>query len=211
MKPTRDWNSLIRRADQISTQSISESSKKTYTSGLKVYKAVMENFKFEPFPITEEKMRGFLMNQVDDDMKYSTIASYISAFSHYFRDNNLDNLTNLISFKNFKSGLRRQLEGDKFPNAKQPFQPEWFQEIIDAIGVNTFDDRLFMFYMTISFCGFLRISELVGLKKSDFEITQNYLSINIATSKTDQFGKGTKTFYRILKMMIKFLQKMNTL
>ena len=25
-------------------------------------------------------------------------------------------------------------------------------------------------------------------------ITQNYLSINIATSKTDQFGKGTKTY-----------------
>lgn len=175
MQPTRDWNSLLKRADQISTQSISESSKKTYTSGLNVYKDVMNNFKIEPFPITEEKMRGFLMNQVDDGMKYSTIASYISAFSHYFRDNNLDNLINLISFKNFKSGLRRQLEGDKFPNAKQPFQPEWFQEIIDEVGVNAFDDRLFMFYMTISFCGFLRISELVELKKSDFEITQNYL------------------------------------
>lgn len=107
------------------------------------------------------------------------IASYVSSFSYYFIENKLDNLTNSITFKNFKSGLRRRLEGDKYPNDRQPFKPEWFSQIIDT---------LFMIFMTISFCGFLRISELVELKKSDFEITPNYLSINIATSKTDQFG-----------------------
>ena len=44
----------------------------------------MSKYHLDPFPITEEKMKGFIMNQVESDMKYSTIAYYISYLSHYF-------------------------------------------------------------------------------------------------------------------------------
>lgn len=53
-----------------------------------------------------------------------------------------------------------------------------------------------MFYMSLSFFGFLRISELLHLKKNDlyYDIDTNKLILNIRYSKTDQIGQGFKTY-----------------
>lgn len=50
--------------------------------------------------------------------------------------------------------------------------------------------------MTISFCAFLRISELKNLKKKDLKVSEDKstLSILIESSKTDQFGRGIQTY-----------------
>ena len=53
-----------------------------------------------------------------------------------------------------------------------------------------------MFYMTLSFYAFLRISELLNLRKKDiiYDVNKNKLIINIRFSKTDQNGKGVTTY-----------------
>ena len=55
--------------------------------------------------------------------------------------------------------------GDTCPNAKLPFEITWFQLIIDNYPLNMYENRLLFFYMTLAFSAFLRISELMSLKK----------------------------------------------
>ena len=51
----------------------------------------------DPYPITIEKMKGFLALKTKSNRKYSTLANYIASFSYYFRSNNLDILTNKLN------------------------------------------------------------------------------------------------------------------
>lgn len=141
----------------------------------------------EPYPIMIEKMKSFLMKLTNDKKQFTIIQSYIAGFSFYFRQNDLDVLTNSIEFKNFKSSLRRKLQGSKCSRAKLPFDPSWFEIICEKLPPNNVYDRKFFLYMTISFCAFLRISELRNLKNKDFVLSddKSTLSILIESSKTD--------------------------
>lgn len=191
-----DWNQLLQMADEVSAENISESSKSIYSSRIHVYETVLTNFQQNPYPISIESMKGFLMFQAQSGKKYNTIIGYISGFNNYFNQNSLPNLTKDITFKNFKSGLRRRFLGNSCPNAKLPFDVSWFDQIANEFPLNQYDNRLFFLYMTLSFSGFLRISELLNLKKKDLELSKDsqILTINISSSKTDQFGRGSKTF-----------------
>lgn len=44
------------------------------------------------------------------------------------------------------------------------------------------------------FSGFLRFSELVNLRRSDIQIFDDYLTLNVQKSKTDRYKKGTILF-----------------
>lgn len=81
--------------------------------------------------ITLEKIQGFLVFKKNKGFKYNTLLAYIAAFSYYFRQNDLDTLTNVIEFKNFKNGLRLTMKGDICPNAKHLFGPQWFFVSVD--------------------------------------------------------------------------------
>lgn len=190
------WDQHVRDADEISAECVSGPSKQIYQSRINVYVAALTKMNIEPYPITIEKMKGFLMKLVRDKKQFTTIQSYIAGFSFYFRQNDLDVLTNSIEFKNFKSGLRRKLQGSKCPKAKLPFDPSWFEIIFQKFPPNNVYDRKFFFYMTISFCAFLRISELRNLKYKDLVLSddKSTLSILIESSKTDQFGRGIQTY-----------------
>ena len=151
------WEQLINDADQIADECVSGPSKHIYQSRINVYVDTLNKLNIDPYPITIEKMKGFLMKLTKDNKQYSTIQSYIAGFSYYFRQNRIDVLTNSIDFKNFKSGLRRKLQGLKCPKAKLPFNPTWFVIISQKYPTNNIYDRKFFFYMTISFCAFKKI------------------------------------------------------
>lgn len=190
------WDDCLEEADEISTENISLSSKKTYASGIRVYERVVAKYGKNPYPITIENMRGFLISKKKEGRTYNTLHGYISAFNNYFEQNLLPNLTKDIQFKNFKSGLRRVMQGNNCPKAKLPFDVNWFNIIPQYFNLNQMDDRLFFFYMTLSFSGFLRISELLNLQKKDLELSNDnqILTLYIKNSKTDQFGRGCRTF-----------------
>lgn len=190
------WSDLVTQAEEIAQENVSVASKNIYQARLNHYEKTLYKFNQEPYPITLEKMQGFLVLKKNNGCKYNTLLAYIAAFSYYFHQNDLDILTNAIEFKNFKNGLRRTMKGDICPNAKQPFDPQWFTLYFDKFNMNTFQDCLFYFYMCLSFSAFLRISELAHLKKSDLKLSDDkkVLTIKIQYSKTDQFGRGSFTY-----------------
>lgn len=63
--------------------------------------------------------------------------------------------------------------------------------------MNEMDNIKMMFYMTLSFYAFLRISELINLKKKDIKYGPqlNKLIITIKFSKTDQTGNCFTSLY----------------
>lgn len=191
-----EWSDLINMADEISHENISDASKECYNSRIRTYENVLSKLNKDPYPIDIEKMQGFLIYQLKNGRKYNTLVGYITGFSNFFNQNVLPNLTKDILFKNFKSGLRRRLLGNICPNAKLPFDINWFNIIPQQFPLNQFDNRLFFLYMTLSFTAFLRISELLQLTKKDLQLSDDndILTISINSSKTDQFGRGSKTY-----------------
>ena len=55
----------------------------------------------------------------------------------------------------------------KCPNAKKQFDLNWFELIHNKFPPTNFPDQKFFFLMTISYYGFLNISEVTNLKKSN--------------------------------------------
>ena len=140
------WGDLMELADEISSENLSNASKECYNSRIHCYEKVMSILGKNAYPIDLEKMKGFIMFQYKNkNRKYNTLIGYITGFSNYFQQNNLPNLTKDITFKNFKSGLRRRLLGNFCPNAKLPFEINWFEIISKEFPLNQFDNRIFFY------------------------------------------------------------------
>ena len=191
-----DWTQLLNTADEISAENVATSSKNSYLSRIATYERTLTKMQIDPYPITIDKMKGFLVLKMKSNKKYSTLANYIAAFSYYFRQNKLDILTNSLEFKNFKAGLRRLMHGDTYPNAKLPFNHTWFLSYLEKCSLNNFDDLKFIFFMALSFSAFLRISELMNFKRKNINLSDDnqILTITIESSKTDQFGRQVETY-----------------
>ena len=151
----------------------------------------------DPYPITENKIIAFIVYQKEtNNRSYSTLKQYIQAFSSYFKDHDVDNIVLSMSFKIFKNGLRREMSGGYCPKAKKPFDPAWFNLIYESIPPTNAPDQKFFFLMTLSFYCFLRISEVINLKKSDlkYDDEKEILKVHISCSKTDQDHTGADTY-----------------
>lgn len=186
---------LLQEARGLQGRSVADSSKRAYESRIRVYMKCCEHELQVPAePITTDKMMAFIVFQKRAGRCWSTLSNYIQGFSYYFRARNDEVLTQSMQFKVFKDGLRREMHAGTFPNAKLPFKPEWFGEILDHFPVTMQDNRRFMFLITLAFHGFLRMSELIALKKRDITLKDDRMEILIQSSKTDQFGHGQKTY-----------------
>ena len=182
----------------MSVHNVADSSRATYETNLKTYRRVMaEELGVDPEPISIDKMRVFIIWMKRKGRTYNTLIAYVRAFSWYFRTNRLDWLTQDGDFKLFLSGLRREMtKVGSDPNAKSPFPVEWFDRIVEARNMEDVQNRELMFCMTLSFHAFLRISELLNLRRKDIIIdeTEEKMELNVSRSKTCQYARGEKTF-----------------
>ena len=188
------FHSLLQQAEEIQHNSLAANTNECYKSSMNVYQRVMfEELNVSPFPIDIDKIQVFLMFQwKHKNRTKNTLLGYINAFSRYFKENNLEILTNDIKFKIFKQGLKRSFKTNSDPFQKAPFQIMWFKKILEKFPVFLQDSCLFMLFLTLSFQFFLRIDELTNLKKSDikFDSNQGKLDVLIRYSKTDQEGES---------------------
>ena len=69
------WKELLNQAETFSAENLSASSKRTYASRMKVYEQVLIQLEKDPYPISIEKMKGFIVNQINKGRTYSTIVA----------------------------------------------------------------------------------------------------------------------------------------
>ena len=191
-----DFQDFLNKANFFSENCIAPASKAKYESYIRVYESVMAKFNRPAYPVTIETMKVFITFQAYQNMTYNTLKAYFTGFSYYFSKNRAINLTLSIEFKEFKKGIERYFKEAYNPFAKKPWQIDFFLKYLQIMRTNDIDQVRLMFYMSLSFFGFLRMSELLALKRKDFIIDamNNRIMLYIRYSKTDQTGKGSKTF-----------------
>jgi hypothetical protein len=83
------------------------------------------------YAITEEEIHGFLIDVHDDHTRcYNALHNYIAGFAFYVRSNSLPDLTKSITFRNFRSTLRREMASDSPSHRKQPIHPKDFDMML---------------------------------------------------------------------------------
>ena len=201
-------------AQETRSNSIAPRSQSTYQGYVDAYARVMATeFQIDAFPLTEEKISGFLMFQRTTGKCDATLLCYITAFSWYFRTHDLDNLVHSVSFKQFKSGLKRAMLSAKYPHQKAAFVYDFFPRILQTLDMQSKDDRRMFLLMTLAYHFFMRVSEIVGLKVGDLTLDNEnrLLECNFTRTKTDQFGQGTKCYIVVNDSLVNPAQYLDVL
>lgn len=94
-----------------------------------------------------------------------------------------------------REGCHRSI-GHRGRNKKEPISPDILKNICLLYGNNSCNllDLRIACMCVLSFSGFLRFSELVNLRRSDIQIFDDYLTLNVQKSKTDRYKKGTTVY-----------------
>ncbi|KAK3086108.1 hypothetical protein FSP39_013698 [Pinctada imbricata] len=97
--------------------------------------------------------------------------------------------TECVLVKNVLEGAKRRLHNVTVK--KEPITPDLLQKMYDALHShdNLYNKRSICACL-ISYAGFLRVSELLNLRISDFEFFPTHMSIFIEKSKTDVYREG---------------------
>ena len=71
------WSDLVTQAEEIAQENVSVASKNIYQARLNHYEKTLYKFNQEPYPITLEKMQGFLVLKKNNGCKYNTLLATI--------------------------------------------------------------------------------------------------------------------------------------
>lgn len=87
------------------------------------------------------------------------------------------------------AGLKRILAKPK--TKKEPITPEMLRQMVETTGSpRTLTGSRLLAICLLAFAGFLRISEVMGLKCCDVSFEKDHMVIRITSSKTDQYRDG---------------------
>lgn len=195
----RQMDYLMHEAAGISRRAISENTEKTYQSLLKRYSDGLSRIPDAPpaFPVTAQSIITYLtFRKTMEHCSLNTIKGDLSAIRRYLHINQLPDVTQSTLVREFMTGMRHVMPADP-PFRKLPILPEHLNAFAQRIKSEDDDDAImYMTMMAVSFQGFLRISELLGLGNKDVQVHEDALQLTIRRSKTDQNGEGQSCFIK---------------
>jgi integrase len=119
---------------------------------------------------------------------YSTINQACASIAWARRIAGFESPTKNVQFVELLSGLKRRLAKPREP--KEPFELLHIKSLIDRIDFSSITDVRNTLLIVLAFYAFLRVSELIDILWSDILITEEYLQLYIAKSKSDQLRDG---------------------
>ena len=133
-------------------------------------------------------------------LSHSTIKCYTSALSFFSKINDWEDCTQKFVVKKLLEGTRRSQGNRK--DTRLPITSSLLADIVATLHkvcTTGFEAILFTAAFTLAFHGLMRVGEL-AIKKGrknhtvqigDVKIFDKYMLVNLASSKTDQLGKGS--------------------
>ena len=150
-----------------------------------------------PVPVSD---LVYIAHMFKSNASPSTITSYMSGISFFHKINDLEDNTQ-------KFVIRKLLEGFKrskcvLKDTRMPITRPLLVKILltlPTICKSSYEASLFAAAFTLAFHGFMRVGELTWDKNNPSHTIQvhniivcvNYVEVYIASSKTDQLGRGT--------------------
>lgn len=148
-----------------------------------------------PFPVTEAKVKAYLMFRKNyEHCTHGTLKADLASIRRYLSENRMFDFTRTIQFRDFLNGVKRQMAEGVPPNRKLPITGELLSNMTRLVDIENPQDVEDMTIMTLGYFGFLRLSEICGLRTQDVELTKDRIRLHIRVSKTDQAGNGTECY-----------------
>lgn len=184
---------LLNKANSYSASSHAESTKRAYALGWKDFHSWCERLGREALPCTEETVSLYVVSQLQEGLKLSTVQQRVAA----------------IAFEQRRAGFSLRLDGQirevvrgakrekgTRSEGKTALAAEDLRRMCRALQkVSSTEakqqqatrDRALL---VLGFAAAMRVSELVGLDLADVQIVRKGLLVTIRRSKTDQEGEG---------------------
>ena len=180
--------------------SISQNTLKMYDVAWQLLLKFTRELEISPvFPPSLKDVINFISYLSLKGYASSTIKSYVSAISFKCKMNNVSDTSNCFIIRKMLTGLGRL---DRRKDLRMPITYDLLVKIIHAlpnICYSNFESTLFAALFSLAFFGFMRVCELVqesdvkvshALQSENVKISNTFIEILLAHSKSDQLGKG---------------------
>lgn len=180
--------------------SLAPSTIKTYQHGLDLFGAFRKEIGLlEIWPVPLNDIIFYMCHLYKNGFSFSTVNCYLGGLSFFSKLNNFEDNTQKFVVRKMVDGIKRTRSNK---DARLPITRELLSKlltILPSVCRSQFEAKLFTSAFSLAFHGMLRIGELTVNKGdnnhtvmiNDIQITDVGLEINLKSSKTDQFGKGT--------------------
>lgn len=155
------------------------------------------------WPVPLEDIMSFIAYMFRLELSHSTINCYISGLSFHHKISNLTDNTQLFVVRKLLEGVKRsKRQLDK----RLPITIKLLDRILailPCVCSSRYEAKLFLSVFSLAFYGLFRVGELtVGPKGMDahtikienVKVHLDGIELFLATSKTDQFGRGLTIF-----------------
>ncbi|KAK3108077.1 hypothetical protein FSP39_000719 [Pinctada imbricata] len=174
-------------------KSKSDSTFKNYNSNFKQWCKWCSDYGVSPLPSTGYYVSLYINHLVRKGCGASKLDQTIYSIKWAHEIAGFSNPCDSFLVRSSIQGAKRLLGRQSIP--KEPISPNILQSMVKHFGQNSnlYDKRTVAMCVT-AYSGFLRFSELVNLKCSDIEFHDQYMTLFIEKSKTDQLREGRRIF-----------------
>jgi site-specific recombinase XerD len=163
-----------------------ENTAKAYAGDLKRFGLWCAEHGLDPLPASVDTLAGFVTHLAETGKKVSTSQRHCAAVSKAHALRGLDSPTDDRKFKVLMEGIAR-LKGVRQKQAPA-FTLANFKRTVKSIDAQTLAGLRDRVILLLGFTGAFRRSELAALNLEDLSFSEEGLVVNLAKSKTNQFG-----------------------
>ena len=155
------------------------------------------------WPVPLQNIVAFIVFMFKSGLAHSTVSCYISGLSFHTRINEFDDNTQKFVVKKLIDGNKRSKSPQK--DSRLPITMELLVKILSVLPIvcsSHYESEIFTAAYALAYYGLFRVGELTvdsmgtqtgkshTVQVGDAKIVGDTLEIYLATSKTDQSGKG---------------------
>lgn len=182
-------NFLEKRAVELASLSLSDSTKKNYLSDFSIFVSWCERSGYTYLPATSDAISLFLADI--KNRKYSSIARMLTSISRIHQISGFNSPTVSNKVKMILKGLRRELG-----ISSEQTKPLMWRDIVKMVASepDSLSGLRNKAILSFGWSTAMRRSEICAVNIEDIEFNPEGAIVNIKKSKTDQEKKGVKIF-----------------
>lgn len=172
-------------------QSRSVNTNTKYLSYFNKWKSFIEDKGLSPIPASPVHVALYVTDLIDKNVSSSVISATVYSIKWAHSLKNLPDPTNNSFVVNLLETAKRTLS--KPVQKKEPISSDSIKQLCDMYSYST--DVLILrdlCMILVAYSGFLRFDELIHLKCNDIVFHDDYFTIEIRKSKTDQYRLGNQ-------------------
>jgi len=168
--------------------SLAPNTRRAYRSSLAAFREWCEAAKVDALPASPETVAAFLAAEADAGLKPATLGQRMAAIRWAHEAAGFESPTKSKLVSAALKGIRRKL--GVAPVQKEPATVDRLAAMVSHADKRTLKGKRDRALLLFGFASAMRRSEIIGLTVEDVAISDEWLSVTLRRSKTDQEGRG---------------------